>query len=120
MIGFSCEEGETPIQAAQRESLEEIGIAGELMPLDSMATVPRDNFAAAHSWDDNIYVIPEHCFAVSVGSDDIQLSSEHTEFQWASYEQACSMLKWDSNRTALWELNQRLVEESGSEQTHER
>ncbi|MBN2556712.1 MAG: NUDIX domain-containing protein [Anaerolineales bacterium] len=45
-IAGGGEEGETPIQAAQRESLEEIGIAGELIPLDSMATVPRDNFAA--------------------------------------------------------------------------
>ena len=108
------EEGETPIQTAERETQEEIGIAGELMPLDSLSTVPKDCFAAADSWGEDVYVVPEHCFAVPVGNRDIRLSSEHAEFQWVSFEQACSLLKWDSNRNALWELNQRLLKERGS------
>lgn len=119
-IAGGGEDGETPIQAAQRESTEEIGIAGDLRQLDSLATVPKDSFAAADSWGEDVYVIPEHCFAVSVGNVDIRLSSEHTEFQWVSYEQACSLLKWDSNRNALWELNQRLMKERSSEQADER
>ena len=105
------EEGETLMQAAERETAEEIGIAGDMLALDSLATVPKDCFAAADSWGEDVYVIPEHCFAVHVLDANIQLSSEHTEFQWVSYEQACSLLKWDSNRNALWELNQRLLKE---------
>lgn len=108
------EEGETPAQAAERETTEEIGMAGDLRPLDSLATIPKDCFATADSWGEDVYVIPEHCFAVHVSNADIQLSPEHTEFQWVSYEQACSLLKWDSNRNALWELNQRLMKERSS------
>ena len=28
--------------------------------------------------------------------------------QWCSYEEAMSKLEYDSNKTALWELNERL------------
>ena len=105
------EDGETPIQAAQRETKEEVGITGDLTQLDSLSTVPKDSFAAADSWGENVYVIPEHCFAVHASNADICLSPEHTEFQWLSYEKAYRLLKWDSNRNALWELNQRLMKE---------
>ena len=54
------EDNETPIHAAQREAKEEVGIAGDLMQLDSLATVPKDSFAAADSWGEDVYVIPEH------------------------------------------------------------
>ena len=96
------------MQAAQRETEEEIGIAGNLAQLDSLCTVPKNCFAAADSWGEEVYVIPEHCFAVNAGTSALRLSDEHTESQWVSYEQACSLLKWDSNRNALWELNERL------------
>jgi dATP pyrophosphohydrolase len=105
------EDGETPIQAAQRETKEEIGITGDFMQLDSASTVPKDCFAAADSWDENVYVIPEHSFAVHATNADICLSPEHTEFQWLAYEQAYRLLNWDSNRNALWELNQWLMKE---------
>lgn len=103
--------GETPLQAARRETAEETGITGDLRPLDSQATVPKDCFRAAESWGEDVYVIPEYCFAVPVVGEDIRLSSEHTEYRWVPYERACSLLKWDSNRNALWELNQRLMKE---------
>jgi dATP pyrophosphohydrolase len=103
------EDEETPLQAAQRETSEEIGVAnGSFMPLDSMATVPKNCFKAAQSWDNGIYVIPEHCFAVDVRDSDLRLSREHTEVRWAAYDDAARLLKWDSNRNALWELNERL------------
>jgi len=104
------EDRESPEEAAARETKEEIGInaAGVLLALDSTATVPKDCFAAAASWSPDIYVIPEHCFAVDVGDRVLTLSGEHTALQWVSYEEAAGLLKWDSNRNALWELNERL------------
>jgi dATP pyrophosphohydrolase len=102
------DDGETPIQAAQRENREEIGITGRFIPLDSVASIPKNSFPVAESWGDQVFVIPEHCFAVDAGNSTIALSDEHTDYRWLSYEQASSLLKWDSNRTALWELNERL------------
>ena len=102
------EDGETPIEAAQREIQEEVGITGDLIQLDSLSTVPKDCFAAAESWGQDVYVIPEHCFAVEAGDHELALSGEHTELRWVPYEQARSLLEWDSNRNVLWELNERL------------
>ena len=102
------DEVETPIQAAGRETREETGLQGEVLPLDSIASIPKDCFASGESWGDDVLVIPEYCFAVDAGDSTITLSGEHTEFQWLPYKQASSLLKWDSNRTALWELNERL------------
>jgi dATP pyrophosphohydrolase len=102
------EDSETPLEAAQRETREEIGIDVELMPLDSLSTVPKDGFAAADSWGEDVFVIPQHCFAIDASGSDISLSHEHTESQWVPYAQAGELLKWDSNRNALWELNERL------------
>ena len=104
------EDDETPLKAAQREIKEEIGIdaSDRIIRLDSMATVPRTYFAAADSWGGDIFVIPEHCFAVDVGKDVLTVSREHTELRWVGYEEAMSLLEWDSNRNALWEVNERL------------
>ena len=102
------EDDETPVQAAQRETGEEIGITGELMRLDSFSTVPTNCFAAAAAWGADVYVIPEHYFAIDAGTNEISLSQEHTESRWAPFEEASSLLKWNSNRNALWELNERL------------
>lgn len=102
------EVGESPIEAAHRETREEIGIAGEMVRLDSTATVPKNCFRDAHLWEPDVYVIPEHCFAVDVGTSAITLSGEHTDLRWASYEQSYRLLRYDSNRNALWELNERL------------
>ena len=106
------EDAETPLEAARRETEEEIGIARDsrYTLLDSRNTVPKDNFAAASSWDPDLYVIPEYCFAVDAESKEIALSSEHTGYQWVDYNTARGKLQWDSNRNALWELNERLRE----------
>ena len=102
------EDQETPEEAAQRETKEEVGIDGELLQLDSFSTVPKDCFSAADSWGSDVFVIPQHCFGMDAGNSEITLSHEHTESRWVPFEQASRLLKWDSNRNALWELNERL------------
>ena len=112
------EVGESPLEAALRETEEEIGVHpnAPLLELDSKTTVPKVVFGAAESWGNDVFVIPEHCFAANVGSHEIRLSGEHNEFQWVDYQTAREKLKWDSNRCALWELNERLKREQSSEQ----
>ncbi len=43
-----------------------------------------------------------------IGNNQIKLSNEHETMQWCNYEEAMSKLEYDSNKTALWELNERL------------
>jgi dATP pyrophosphohydrolase len=108
-IAGGGEDNETPLQAAYREVEEEIGVSAEkFIPLDSMTTIPRIIFNNTEHWDSDIYVIPEHCFAVNLNEEEPRLSSEHTEFRWVKYQEAFDLLKWDSNRNALWELNEKL------------
>jgi dATP pyrophosphohydrolase len=108
-IAGGGEGAETPLEAARREGWEEAGIDpnSAFLPLDSLATVPVVHFPALRDRDD-LFVIPEHSFGVEVGSADLRLSDEHTEAAWLPYAEAHARLRWDSNRNALWELDQRL------------
>ncbi|MFW9819648.1 MAG: NUDIX pyrophosphatase [Candidatus Thorarchaeota archaeon] len=108
-IAGGGEDNETPLQAARRETKEEIGVVAEkFIPLDSMTTVPRIYFNNTKHWETDIYVIPEHCFAIEINKRKLYLSNEHIEFRWVKYQEAYDLIKWDSNRNALWELNERL------------
>lgn len=109
-IAGGGEDQETPDEAAKREATEEAGVSAtaNLLRLDSVASIPAIHFADRHLWGEKVYVIPEYSFAVEAASEEISLSGEHSECRWANYETALAMLKWDSNKTALWELHTRL------------
>ena len=69
------EADESPAQAAVRETKEETGItAGTFLKLDSLATIPKNCFTGSGSWAKDVYVIPEHCFAVDAGTSALALS----------------------------------------------
>jgi len=113
-IAGGLEDEETPEKAARRELAEEAGIVGpvRLIPLDSKASVPAFHFAARDEWGPDLYVVTEHSFGVETAPGaEIVLSTEHVEFRWLGYAEATETLEWDSNRTALWELNERLLRE---------
>ena len=57
---------------------------------------------------ENVFVVPEYSFAINVDNRKIILSDEHKTMQWMHYNEAISKLKYDSNKTALWELNERI------------
>lgn len=104
------EDQETSIQAAKREISEESGVdADEIIALQSMCYIPVDIFPYRHlyNWSQNTYVVPEYAFGFKCAGK-IELSHEHTECLWLDYEEAHAKLKWDSNRTTLYELNCRL------------
>jgi dATP pyrophosphohydrolase len=105
------EDDETPLQAAKREANEEGDIPSdcELLELDSMASIPAIVFGAHKEWGSNVYVVPEYSFGVEIKNKDLALSSEHAELQWLKYQEASAKLTYDSNRTALWELNTRIT-----------
>ncbi len=109
-IAGGGEVGETPLEAAKREAREEASVDpnSKFIALDTRAMIPRYYFSD-RDWDPDILVIPEYSFAVHVTDEELSCSEEHTEYCWLDYEQATELLHWDSNKTALWELNQRLL-----------
>jgi dihydroneopterin triphosphate diphosphatase len=110
-VAGGAEQGESAEQAARREMMEEAGIRVDapLLPLDAVASIPASQFQERAPWGPNLYVVTERAFGVYLDEDQtIRLSSEHTEYWWLPYEEAARFLRWDSNRTALWELNERL------------
>ena len=77
--------------------------------LKSLSYIPAAAVSEKHRqhWSQDTYVIPEYAFGFEC-QEDIRLSHEHTEFVWLPYDEAIKKLKWDSNRTAVYELNCRL------------
>lgn len=107
------EDRETPLEAAIREIFEETGItAASVAELVSMAYIPVDVISERHRkhWAKDTFVLPEYHFAFECVSD-VKLSGEHLDREWLSYREAMSRLTWDSNKTALYELNCRLSAE---------
>ena len=109
-IAGGGENNEKPIQAAQREIKEETGVTAEkLTELKSVAFVPAEivtETMRAH-WDKNIFVIPEYSFAFECNADPT-ISREHSEYKWLPYDTARKLLKWDSNKVAMYEAMCRL------------
>ena len=113
-IAGGGENNETPTEAAIREIYEESGISAKnVFPLTSMCYVRADCFSekARANWTRDTYVIPEYSFAFECG-EDIRISDEHTELLWLTYSEATTKLEWDSNKTALYELNERLLDKN--------
>lgn len=113
-IAGGGEDEESPTEAAKRECYEEGGVTMDtILPLKSMCYIPAEIFPRRHlyHWPKDTFVIPEYAFCFEC-KQDIKLSHEHTDFAWIPYEEARERLQWDSNRTALYELNCRIKEKS--------
>lgn len=84
-------------------------MANRMMELKSMCYIPTNIFPKMHlyNWPEDTYVVPEYAFGFEC-TEEIKLSHEHTECMWLSYQDVYEKLRWDSNRTALYEPNCRL------------
>jgi dATP pyrophosphohydrolase len=101
---------ENPQQAARREALEEGGISEEfpLLQLSTVIPVPVGVFGEDHGWHKDLFVIPKYCFGALLEKTALTISWEHTEYRWLRYEDAQPLIRYDGERTALWELHSRL------------
>ncbi len=105
-IAGGGENGGTPIEAAKRETFEEIGVEPKnIQQLTCIAHVPAEVIAKSRRqhWDKNTFVIPEYSFAFECELEPT-LSNEHIEYKWLTYDEARKLLKWDSNKVAMYEL----------------
>ena len=112
IAGGGEEEDLSIIASAKREAFEEAGIpkSCDFFKLNTCCSIPTNCFKNAETiWGKACFVIPEYAFAVRVESTVLQLSHEHTEYNWLNYAEAHTRLQYDSNKTALWELNRRIA-----------
>lgn len=106
------EEGETIEAGARREIFEEAGIINELplYRLDTESYLPANIFKIQiqEIWGRDIVVIPMYFFAMRY-EGIIKISDEHKEYRWLSYEDAESLVYFHDQKTALWEVKERLL-----------
>jgi len=105
-----AEREKTPEESARRE-IERMGIISILNIIvpKSMCCVPVERFPnrQLYNWADNMYLVSKHLFGFAC-TKELVLSHEYTKFVWLGYEEAREKLQWDSNKTALYELNCKL------------
>jgi dATP pyrophosphohydrolase len=103
------EDSETPVEAMKREAEEEASIDrnAPYIKLANINTIPAANIRGLE-WGEEVVMIPEFAFGVELPSKDIKLSNEHIECLWLDCEEAMEKLKYDSNKSAVWELDYRL------------
>ncbi len=111
-IAGGGEGDEAPIKAAKREAYEETGINKKsyFIRLASICAIPAVNIHGL-KWGKEIVMIPEFAFGVELHSRKLKITNAHTQYLWLNCEDAIKRLKYDSNKSALWELDYRLKNE---------
>lgn len=96
VITGAIEPNELPIDAAERETLEEIGVT-PLNVTDLHKTISyTDKFS-------NIEYI-EHCFAIEVDNSPLVLNEEHIDYKWIPLEKFTDSIWWESDKTELEDI----------------
>lgn len=107
-----AEGDETLEEAAYRETLEEAGITEHLpiYQLESVSYLPSNIFSntARNAWGNEVVVVPMYFFAIPFDGE-IQLSDEHSDVKWLSYNDAYNMIYFKDQQVALYELNEKLL-----------
>lgn len=107
-ISGGVEDDEYLVDTVKREIFEETGlVVSNIIELSSVSSIPVTSIVDDFMFGSDIYVIPEYSFGVQCDGD-IVLSCEHKDYRWVSYDEAIKYLEYDSNKTALWELNEKL------------
>ena len=106
------EDGEDLEQGARRELMEEAGITEQLplYKLESTSYLPAGIFGDKYRklWGEETILVPMYSFAMAYDGE-IKLSEEHADVKWLPYSQAHQLVYFDTQKTSLYELNERLL-----------
>ena len=101
------------LESAKREFWEETKIKDVLIQqLELTCKIPVVNIVKDFIWGEDVFYSEEYAFSVNITNKQIKLSNEHTEYKWVDYSEAKNLLKYDSNKSALWELDIKLKRKS--------
>ncbi|WP_145522860.1 dihydroneopterin triphosphate diphosphatase [Yersinia rohdei] len=104
----SLEEGESPLQTAQREVKEEVGIdiLGEnLVLLDCQCCVDFEIFVHfRHRYAPGVTHNKEHWFCLALPEERDVVLTEHLAYQWVDAADAAALTKSWSNQQAIEEF----------------
>lgn len=97
------------LETAKREFGEETGIKDiKIEKLELTTKIPVVNIVKDFIWGKDVFYSEEYTFSTNITDKIINLSEEHEEYKWIQYDEARKLLKYDSNKNALWELNEKL------------
>ena len=100
-ITGGLEEGETKMEALNREIKEETGIENLVRIIEGVHYFELATPLHLKEYVYGVEVLP---------IEKIVLSWEHSEFKWYSFLEALGMLKWEENKEALRRLNKILTD----------
>ncbi len=97
------EDGESPLEAAIRETAEETGLdVSEIQQLPDIKMIPVLDVVDCYLWGKDVTEIPEYAFVAYIkGPVSIALSEEHEEKRWCDCKEAMKLLEWESSRRAI-------------------
>jgi dATP pyrophosphohydrolase len=102
-VAGKIEKGETAVQAVVRELEEETG----KKPIKIFAADHIASFYDARN--DRILMVP--IFGIEVEDSEVQLSEEHSEYKWVSFEEALTLLTWKGQKEGLRTVHDEITSE---------
>jgi len=106
-VAGKIEKGETAGQTVIRELKEETG----KNPVKMFAADHIASFYDARK--DRIQMVP--IFGIEVENSEVQLSEEHSEYKWVSFEEALALLTWKGQKEGLRTVHDEIM--SGDDRT---
>ena len=106
-VAGKIEKGETAGQTVIRELKEETG----KNPVKMFAADYIASFYDARK--DRIQMVP--IFGIEVENSEVQLSEEHSEYKWVSFEEALALLTWKGQKEGLRTVHDEIM--SGDDRT---
>ncbi len=83
-VGGEVDPGETPLEAAQRELLEETGLKGSFVALAGVEGTPPGFLGYEEHLAGSKGLHMNFCFVAEVASDQVRPNEEFAEFQWVA------------------------------------
>ena len=101
------EEGETKVEALEREVLEETGIKNIVRIIENVHYFEYSDHGIIKGYT----FVKEYVFGIEIQPNEkiVIDGKEHSQFKWCSFQEALELLKWDENKEALSRLNEILM-----------